>query len=62
LQRALHQRKNAAERIAQMGAEEFIALEVDPLLEKISREGMESLTRAERRTLSLAREKLDERQ
>jgi hypothetical protein len=43
-----------------MGAEEFIALEVDPLLEKISREGIQSLTRSELRTLSLAREKLDE--
>jgi membrane associated rhomboid family serine protease len=62
LQRALHQRKSAAERLRHMGADEFIALEVDPLLEKISREGMQSLTRAERRTLSLAREKLDEQQ
>ncbi len=62
LQRALHQRKNTVDRIQQMGAEEFIALEVDPLLEKISREGMQSLTRAERRTLSLAREKLDQEQ
>jgi rhomboid family protein len=60
LQRALHQRKSAAERIQHMGAEEFIALEVDPLLEKISREGIQSLTRSELRTLSLAREKLDE--
>jgi membrane associated rhomboid family serine protease len=62
LQRALHQRKNAAERLAQMDAGEFIALEVDPLLEKISREGMQSLTRAERRTLELGREKLDQEQ
>jgi hypothetical protein len=35
---------------------------VDPLLEKISREGMQSLTRSERRTLAMAREKLDEEQ
>ena len=38
--------------------EEFIAQEIDPLLEKISREGMGSLTRAERKLLAKAREKI----
>ncbi|MDQ2659056.1 MAG: rhomboid family intramembrane serine protease [Verrucomicrobiota bacterium] len=60
LQRALHQRKMAAERYRQMDAEQFIAEEVDPLLEKISRTGLGSLSRRERRTLALAREKLAE--
>ena len=60
LQRALYQRKANAERYRQMNAEQFIAEEVDPLLEKISREGINSLTRAERRTLARAREKLTE--
>ncbi len=60
LQRALHQRKAAAERYRQMNAEQFISEEVDPLLEKISREGVNSLTRAERRILAQAREKLAE--
>jgi hypothetical protein len=41
-----------------MTAEEFIAEEIDPLLEKISRNGMQSLTRAERRTLAQVREKV----
>lgn len=58
LQRALHQRKVQAERFQHMNAEQFIAEEVDPLLEKISREGIRSLTRTERRTLARAREKL----
>lgn len=58
LQRALHQRKAEAERLEQMDAEQFIAEEVDPLLEKIARDGMASLTRNERRTLARAREKL----
>jgi membrane associated rhomboid family serine protease len=58
LQRALNQRKAAAERIRHMNAEQFISEEVDPLLEKISREGMQSLTRRERRILAQAREKL----
>ena len=60
LQRALYQRKANAERYRQMNAEQFIAEEVDPLLEKISREGVNSLTRAERRILAQAREKLAE--
>ena len=37
---------------------EFIEQEIDPLLEKISRGGMQSLTRAERRRLDQAREKV----
>jgi membrane associated rhomboid family serine protease len=61
LQRALHQRKINAERYRQMDAEQFIAEEVDPLLEKISRTGLQSLSRRERRTLTQAREKLAEK-
>jgi hypothetical protein len=41
-----------------MTPEEFIAQEIDPLLDKISRQGMGSLTRAERRLLAKAREKI----
>lgn len=58
VQRALHERKREAARISQMDAKQFIAREVDPLLEKISREGLQSLTRGERQTLALGREKL----
>jgi membrane associated rhomboid family serine protease len=58
LQRALSQRRAEAERHNAMTAEEFIAQEIDPLLEKISREGMGSLTRAERKLLAKAREKI----
>ena len=61
LQRALHQRKAKAERFRQMDAEQFITEEVDPLLEKISRAGLHSLSRRERRTLALAREKLEQK-
>jgi len=58
LQRMLHQRRAALERRRQMSAEQFIAEEIDPLLEKISRRGIKSLTRAERRLLVQAREKV----
>ena len=61
VQRALHQRKAQAERYRHMDAGQFIAQEVDPLLEKISREGLQSLSRSERRTLARAREKLAEK-
>jgi len=60
VQRALHQRKRNAERYRHMNAEQFIAEQVDPLLEKISRKGLQSLTRKERQTLARAREKLAE--
>jgi len=59
LQRALSQRRAEAERHNAMTPEEFIAQEIDPLLEKISRDGMGSLTRAERRLLTKAREKIE---
>lgn len=61
VQRSLHQRKASAERYQQMDAKTFIAQEVDPLLEKISREGLQSLNRHERRLLAMAREKLGEK-
>jgi membrane associated rhomboid family serine protease len=61
LQRALRQRRADAERHRMMSAEQFIAEEVDPLLDKISREGIDSLTHSERRLLAKAREKIAEK-
>lgn len=59
LQRMLRQRRVEADRIHAMTPEQFIAEQIDPLLDKISREGMGSLTRAEKRLLAKAREKID---
>jgi membrane associated rhomboid family serine protease len=61
LQRALRQRRAEADRYRAMTAEQFISEEVDPLLDKISREGIASLTRSERRLLAKAREKMAEK-
>jgi hypothetical protein len=61
LQRALHQRRADAERFRAMTPEQFIAEEVDPLLDKISRDGIDSLTRSERKLLAKAREKIAEK-
>jgi hypothetical protein len=58
LRRILRRRREAAERVQRMTLAEFIEREIDPLLEKISRNGIQSLTRAERRLLCQAREKV----
>jgi membrane associated rhomboid family serine protease len=58
VQRALRRRRMASERRRHMSLEEFIVAEIDPLLEKISQGGLESLTRNERRTLAQVREKM----
>ena len=58
LQRKLWRRRSNAERVERMTVAEFIEHEIDPLLEKISRSGIQSLTRAERRILAQARGKV----
>jgi hypothetical protein len=45
-----------------MDAQQFIAEEIDPLLEKIARSGVKILKRHERRILAKAREKILEAQ
>lgn len=56
-QRWLWRRRVAVQRIERMTFAEFIETEIDPVLDKISRTGIRSLTKAERRTLAQAREK-----
>jgi len=58
LRRLLRRRREGLQRIQRMTRAEFIEQELDPLLEKITRKGMQSLTRAERRLLDQAREKV----
>jgi membrane associated rhomboid family serine protease len=58
IQRYYYQRRQREERLARMPAEQFIVEEIDPILEKISRQGMQSLTRAERKILARGREKI----
>jgi hypothetical protein len=55
LRRLLRQRREAVER---MSAAEFVTEKIDPLLEKISREGVQSLSKAERRLLAMAQQKM----
>jgi len=58
IQRLLRRRQRERERRRRMPLEEFIAEEIDPLLEKISRNGLASLSRSERRILAQVREKI----
>ena len=58
LQRKLAKRRAVAQRLERMTGAEFLEQEINPLLEKISRTGIESLTRGERRILAQAREKI----
>src|SRR5438046_403437 len=58
LARVLQQRRVKAERMRSMTPDQFVAEEIDPLLEKISRCGLASLSRRERRLLQQAREKM----
>ncbi len=58
IQLMLRRRRLERERRQRMSLEEFIVEEIDPLLEKISCRGLESLTRDERRTLAQVQEKM----
>jgi membrane associated rhomboid family serine protease len=58
VQRALRHRRAEAERLRTLSAEQFVAEEIDPVLEKISRHGIDSLNRRERRLLAQARAKM----
>lgn len=58
VQRTFRQRRTEVERYRTMSPDQFISEEVDPILDKISREGMQSLTWSERRTLAMAQEKI----
>ena len=46
LQRMVRQRRMETDRLNRLSAEEFMTEEIDPLLDKISRDGIGSLTRA----------------
>lgn len=58
IQRFLFEKRQRAARLQRMSAEQFINFEIDPILDKISRDGMHSLTRKERRILEQGREKI----
>jgi membrane associated rhomboid family serine protease len=50
-QRYILDKRQRAARLARMSPEQFMSVEIDPILEKIAQHGMKSLTRAERKLL-----------
>jgi membrane associated rhomboid family serine protease len=58
IQRFIFERRQRAARLDRMSPEQFMKLEIDPILEKISREGMRSLSRSERKILEQGRGKI----
>jgi membrane associated rhomboid family serine protease len=58
IQRLIFDRRQRESRRERMNADDFVALEVDPILDKISREGLQSLSRAEWKILQQGSGKL----
>ena len=58
LQRVFRHHRTEAERYDHMTIEQLMSQEIDPLLEKIARGGVVSLSRRERRNLARAREQI----
>ena len=58
IQTYFFEKRQLEERRKHMTSAQFIAEEIDPILEKISRDGVRSLTRNERRILNMGREKM----
>ena len=58
IQKYVFEKRQREERFARMSPAQFINEEIDPILDKISREGIHSLTRVERKILEKGREKI----
>ncbi len=61
IQRYIFERRQRATRLARMSPEQFMHSEIDPILEKIARQGMKSLTRTERKLLEQGSAKISEK-
>lgn len=61
IQRYIFEKRQRAARLERMTSEQFMVVELDPILEKISQHGMKSLTRAERKLLEQGRTKMTAR-
>lgn len=59
-QRMVRERRRREARLARMPAHQYVAEEIDPILEKIAQQGVGSLTRAERRILERGKTKFEE--
>jgi membrane associated rhomboid family serine protease len=62
IQRRLIERRQREERLNRMSPDQYMIEEIDPVLDKIAREGIRSLTRGERRILERGREKISQKE
>lgn len=62
LQRKIMERRQREERLERMSPAQYMVEEIDPILDKIARDGIRSLTRGERRILERGREKISRRE
>jgi membrane associated rhomboid family serine protease len=60
-QRRMMERRQREERLARMSPDQYMVEEIDPLLDKIHRDGIRSLTRRERRILERGRDKISQK-
>jgi membrane associated rhomboid family serine protease len=58
IQRYIFEKRERAARLERMSPEQFMVTQIDPILEKIARDGLHSLTRAERKILVQGGDKL----
>ena len=61
IQKYLFDKRQQDERRRRMTSTQFMTEEIDPILEKISRDGVRSLTRRERRLLEMGRDKIEQK-
>jgi membrane associated rhomboid family serine protease len=61
-ERRKHDRRQREERLDRMTADQFVEEQVDPILDKIAREGIQSLTKEEKRMLAQGSAKITERE
>ena len=61
VQRRLVERRQREARLARMDPDQYMVEEIDPILDKISRDGIRSLSRRERRILEQGREKISQK-
>jgi membrane associated rhomboid family serine protease len=61
IQRRMMERRQREERLDRMSPDQYMTEEIDPVLDKIAREGIRSLTRQERRILERGRDKISQK-
>jgi membrane associated rhomboid family serine protease len=61
IQRRMMERRQREERLDRMSPDQYMTEEIDPVLDKIARDGIRSLSRRERRILERGRDKISQK-